>query len=180
MSSPPRPCRYCAKPFQPSRFHPEQTACSSKPCQDQRRAANRSQKLASDAEYREVCRDSARKWRAANKGYWKQYRARNPQSAAQNCDQQRQRDERQRLLDLANNNLASGLKSFDATVWIFEPSQGHLANNNLAPSKVLILQRDPRKPASQAASCKQHPSGLEHPFCPTTEEAIRLPLANSC
>jgi hypothetical protein len=180
MSSPPRPCRYCAKPFQPSRFHPTQAVCSSKPCQDQRRAASRAQQLANDAEYREVCRDSARKWRAANKDYWKQYRARNPQSTAHNRDQQRQRDERQRLLDLANNNLASGLKPFDATVWIVAPSQGHLANNNLAPSKILILQRDPRKPASQAASCKQHPSSLGPPFCPTTEEAPLPPLANSC
>lgn len=179
MSSLPRPCRYCAKSFEPSRFHPSQSACSSKPCQDQRRAARRAQQLASDAEYREVCRDSARKWRAANKDYWKQYRARNPQSTAQNRDQQRQRDERQRLLHLANNNLASGLKSFDATVWIVEPSQVHLANNNLAPSKVLILQREPRKPASQAASCKQHPSGSAPPFGATTEEAP-LPTANSC
>jgi hypothetical protein len=180
MSSPLRLCRYCAKPFRPSRFHPAQAVCSNKACQDQRRAASRAQKLSSDAEYREVCRDSARKWRAGNKDYWKQYRERNPQSAAQNRNQQRQRDERQRLLDLANNNLASGLKSFDATVWIFDPSQGNLANNNLAPSKVVILQRDPRKPAGQAASCKQHPSGLERPFCPTTEEAMPSPLANSC
>lgn len=180
MSSPPRPCRYCAKPFQPSRFHPAQAVCSSKPCQNQRRAANRAEKLANDAEYREVCRDSARKWRAANKDYWKQYRARNPQSAAHNRDRQRQRDDRQRLLDLANNNSASSLKSFDATVWIVAPSQVHLANNNLAPSKVLILQREPRKPTNQAASCKQHPSGSGHPFCPTTEETAPLPLANSC
>jgi hypothetical protein len=180
MSSPLRRCRFCARPFQPSRFHPAQAACSSKPCQDRRRAASRAENLANDAEYREVCRDSARKWRAANPDYWTRYRARNPQSATQNREQQRQRDERQRLLDLANNNLASNLKSFDATVWIFEPSQRHLANNNSAPSKVLILQRDPRKPAGRAASCKQHPSFPEHPFGPTTEEAPPLPLANSC
>jgi hypothetical protein len=56
----------------------------------------------------------------------------------------------------------------------------HLANNNLAPSKVLILQRDPRKPNGQEASCKQHPSSSGPPFCPTTEETAPLPLANSC
>ena len=162
MSSPPRPCRICAKPFQPSRFHPSQTASGDAACQKQRRAESRAKKLAADAEYRDVCRDSARKWRAAHPDYWKQYRARNPEAATRNRERQRQRDERQRLLDLANNNLA--------------------------PTKVVILQRVPRKPAALAASCKQHPSGANTPSCPTTEKERRTapvdptpaPLANSC
>jgi hypothetical protein len=68
-----RCCRFCQRQFKPSRFHPEQTACSDPPCQQQRRG--QSYKLAVDAECRQICRDSARKWRGNHPGYWKRYRS---------------------------------------------------------------------------------------------------------
>jgi hypothetical protein len=106
-----RCCRFCHKPFKPSRVHLEQTACSDKPCQRERRSENRKHKLALDAGYRQVCRDSARKWRANRPGYWKPYRAAKPDAVERNRTQQLQRDVRQRVADLANNNLALDLKS---------------------------------------------------------------------
>ena len=133
----PQCCRFCRKPFQTSRFHPQQTACSHPPCQQQRRRENRQRKLAQDPEYRQVCRDSARKWRAHHPGYWKQYRAAKPQSAERNRSQQRQRDLRRRLSHLANNHSALDLKSSAAGVWWLGPdatARAGLANNNLAPA----------------------------------------------
>ena len=155
-----RCCRFCQRPFEPSRFHPEQTACSNKPCQQRRRGESRKQTLALDAEYREVCRDSARKWRANHPGYWTQYRAVKPESAERNRTRQRQRDLRQRLAGLANNNSALDLKSLVAGVWLLGPVAQDLANNNLAAAQVFILQGSLRKPPLREASCKQHPSGL--------------------
>jgi hypothetical protein len=155
-----RCCRFCQRQFEPSRFHLEQTVCSDKPCQQRRRSENRKQKLALDAEYRQVCRDSARKWRANHPGYWKQYRAAKPESVQRNRTQQQQRDLRQRLTDLANNNSALDLKSSAAGVWLFGPVVKDLANNNLASAQVLILQGSWRKLPLRKASCKQHPSGL--------------------
>jgi hypothetical protein len=108
-------CRFCQREFQTSPFHPGQTACSAKPCQQQRRSQNRNRKLALDPEYRQVCRDSSRKWRANHPGYWKQYRAAKTDAVERNRAQQRQRDMRQRLADLANNNSALDLKSSAAT-----------------------------------------------------------------
>ena len=154
-----RCCRFCQRQFELSRFHPEQTVCSDKPCQRQRRSENRKQKLALDAEYRPVCRDSARKWRANHPGYWKQYRAAKPNAVKGNRTQQQQRDLRQRLTDLANNNLALNLKSCAAGVWLLGPATTDLANNNLAATQVFILQGSPRKPVLREVSCKQHPSG---------------------
>jgi len=168
-----RHCRFCQKPFQPSRYHPEQTACPEPQCQQHRRNHSRQKKLAEDPEYREVCRDSARKWRANNPDYWKQYRARSPESTQRNRERQHQRDERQRLLDLANNNVALDLKPLVASVFVLGPAGVDLANNNLASAKLLILQGPPRKPVKAEASCKQHPSGQTPPFCPTTEESLR-------
>lgn len=156
-----RCCRFCQRLFQPSRFHPEQTTCSLQPCQQRRRNENRNQQLARDAEYRQVCRDSARKWRANHPGYWKQYRARKPDAVERNRTQQQQRDLRQRLAGLANNNPAVNLKSSAASVWLLGPAAEHLANNNLATTQVFILQGSMRKPPPPEASCKQHPSGFE-------------------
>ena len=155
-----RCCRFCQKQFEPSRCHPEQTACSDKLCQQQRRGENRKQKLTLDAEYRQVCRDSARKWRANHRGYWRQYRAAQSASVERNRTQQRQRDLRQQLADLANNNSALDLKHSAAGVWLLGPAAEDLANNNLASVQVFILQGSLRKPPLREASCKQHLSGL--------------------
>ncbi len=155
-----RCCRFCQRQFEPSRFHPEQTVCSDKRCQQLRRGQSRKQKLVLDAEYRQVCRDSARKWRANHAGYWKQYRASKPESSERNRAQQRQRDLRRRLANLANNNSALDLKSSVAGVWLLGPAAEDLANNNLASAQVFILQGALRKPPLREESCKQHPSGV--------------------
>lgn len=154
-----RCCRFCQKQFEPSRFHPEQTVCSDQLCQQQRRSQSRKYKLVRDPEYRVVCRDSARKWRANHPGYWKQYRAAKPESVARNRTQQQKRDLRRRLATLANNNLALDLKASAAGVWLLGPAAEALANNNLASAQVFILQGLMRKQPLPAASCKQHPSG---------------------
>lgn len=155
-----RHCPFCFQPFQPSRCHPQQAVCSRPACQQRRRAANRKQKLMADPEYRQVCRDSARKWRDQHRDYWRQYRAAHPQAVERNCTQQRQRDQRRRLLDLANNNSALNLKSTVAGVWLLGPAAQDLANNNLATAQVFILSGPGRKPPATEASCKQHLSGV--------------------
>ena len=113
-----------------------------------------------DAEYRQVCHDSARKWRSNHPGYWKQYRAAKPDAVERNRTQQQQRDLRQRLADVANNNSALDLKSSAAGVWLLGPVAKDLANNNLAATQVVILQGSLRQPPLRETSCKQHPSGL--------------------
>lgn len=155
-----RCCRFCQRVFEPSRFHPGQTVCSDKLCQQQRRSQSRKRKLVLDPEYRAVCRDSARKWRANHPGYWQQYRAARPQSVARNRTQQRKRDLRRRLADLANNNSALDLKASVRGIWLLGPAAEALANNNLASAQVFILQDPMPQPPSPEASCKQHPSGL--------------------
>lgn len=112
--------------------------CSAAPCQQKRRSQSRQRQLAGDPIYRRVCLDSAQKWRARHPGYWKQYRVVKPQTVEQNRRQQRQRDLRQRLTHLANNNSALDLKSSVSGVWILGPAAEDLANNNLASANVFI------------------------------------------
>jgi hypothetical protein len=122
-----RRCRYCEKIFQPSKYQPQQSVCSETECQKKRRTESRRQKLATDEVYSQVCRDSSRKWRAENPGYWKRYREKNPDSVVRNREQQQRRDRKQRLLDLANNNSALDLKRCAASIWLLNAGVGDFA-----------------------------------------------------
>jgi hypothetical protein len=147
--------------FQPSKYQPEQAVCSSPDCQRQRRADYHRNKVATDPEYAESCRESARKWRKLKPGYWKQYRDAHPDSAGRNRQQQTSRDRRQKLLRLANNTSASELSPCPATVWVIGTELRDLANNNLAAAQVWVLQGLSSPPGSAAASCKQQRSGVD-------------------
>jgi hypothetical protein len=133
--------------------------CSGPECRRRRRADYHRNKIASDPEYREVCRDSPRKWRSRNPGYWKQYRQKNPASAERNRQQQQRRDRKRRLYHLANNTSALDLKHSAAQVWLVGPGAARLANNNSAPAQVWVIEALPPRAVPPAPSCKQHPSG---------------------
>ena len=104
--------------------------------------------------------DSSQKWREAHPGYWKQYRQHHPEQAERNRQRQQRRDQKRRVVNLANNNLALDLKSSAAEVWLFGPAAKHLANNNLAACQVMIFQSPALPVPAPSASCQQHPSGL--------------------
>src|SRR5580704_4534172 len=125
-----RQCRYCQHSFQPSKFQPRQTVCSEPVCQRQRRADYHREKIASDTEYREGCRDSPRKWRARNPDYWKQCRDKNPSATERN----------RQLRNLANNTSAFDLKHCAAQIWLVGSGAASLANNNSAPAQVWVIE----------------------------------------
>jgi hypothetical protein len=123
-----RRCRYCQKSFPPSKFQPRQAVCSEAVCQRKRRAEYHRRKIAVDPEYREVTRDSPRKWRTRNPDYWKRYRKEHPKAVERNRQQQKLRDRRQRLRNLANNTSALDLKHSAAAVWLVGAGAEYLAS----------------------------------------------------
>ena len=145
-----RACRFCQCPLHPSRFHPEQAVCEAAECQQRRRREYHRHKVAADSVYRQVCNDSSQKWRAENRGYWKQYRQAHPDQAEQNRVLQQTRDQKRRVRNLANNNLALDLKSCAAGVWLFGPAAAHLANNTLATTQVFIVEGLSQRPRNLA------------------------------
>ena len=154
-----RRCRYCEKTFQPSKYQPQQTVCSESVCQKRRRTEYRQQKLKTDEEYRQVCRDSSRKWRSENPDYWKRYREKHLEAVAQNREKQQGRDGKQRLLDLANNTSVLDLKRSAAAVWLLNGEAADLANNNSVSGKVFVIEALPRRQGPGRESCKQQPAG---------------------
>jgi len=154
-----RRCRYCQKLFQPSKFQPRQTVCAETDCQRRRRTDYHKEKIASDPEYREGCRDSPRKWRARNPDYWKQYRLKHPAGVEHNRRQQKLRDRKRKLCNLANNTSALDLKHSVADVWLIGPGAEHLANNNSASAQVWVIEALAPRRVPVLPSCKQQPSG---------------------
>lgn len=102
-----RRCRYCRQSFQPNRYDPQQQVCNRAACQRQRRSEYHRQKITVDPVYHQVCLESPQKWRKAHPDYWKKYRRDHPEQVERNRRQQRLRDGKQRLENLANNTLAS-------------------------------------------------------------------------
>ena len=145
-----RPCRFCQCSFRPSRFHPEQTVCAASEGQRRRRREYHRHHVAADSVYRQVCNDSSQQWRAENPGYWKRYRQTHPDTTARNRTLQQTRDQKRRVRDLANNNLALDLKSCAAGVWLFGPAASHLANNTLATTQVFIVEGLSQRPRNLA------------------------------
>lgn len=129
-------CLYCKKRFEPSRYHPNQTVCSSTECQRRRRTEYHRRKLREDPEYREQCSLSRQKWREAHPGYMKRY-------LRKRCRMSRPLE---RLLDLARTNRVVDLKATEATILLIYPKQAPgdkstfgMKKNILAHAKIVVL-----------------------------------------
>jgi len=135
-----RQCPYCHQSFVPSAFHPQQRICSRDACQRQRRREYHRAKVATDPEYRQVCRDSRQKWRACHPDYQKQYREGHPAYVEANRKRQRSRDARLRLAGLVKNTLAFDLRRWPGELWLLGPPTPPLVKNNLAFSELTVFQ----------------------------------------
>jgi hypothetical protein len=133
-------CCYCGKTFKPSLYHPKQKACDSAECQRRRKREYRCRKLAMDAEYRQTCADSRKKWRDRHPDYTKQYRMNNEASVKRNRQLQQGRNARRKLHMIAKNTLATDIRHSFAKVWTIHHDSGVIAKNILAFPQVLILQ----------------------------------------
>jgi len=126
----------------------EQSVCSQRECQRRRRAECHRRRIATDAEYADVVRDSRRKWREAHPGCQKTYRQAHPAAVERNRQLQRRRDEQRRVQFLVKNNLALDLKRCTAEAWLVGPVARDLVKNNLASCQMFIFQ--PLAPAATA------------------------------
>lgn len=156
-----RRCVYCEQIFVPSKFQPGQLVCSEPECQRRRRADHHRRKIEADPEYRQVSRDSSRKWRSQNPDYWRRYRQLHPDAAERNRQQQHVRDQKRRLRRLANNNSAFDLKHSAAAIWLVGAELQDLANNNSAQAQVWVLEALPPRKPPVPESCKQQRPGVQ-------------------
>jgi hypothetical protein len=85
-------CLSCKKPFH---AHPAvrlQQYCRNPECQKTRKRNWQKEKLSRDSDYRANQAEAQRQWRNRNKGYWREYRRRNPAYTERNRIRQRERN----------------------------------------------------------------------------------------
>ena len=86
----------CGVLFTPCPQVPGQTYCSRKACQQARKNEWNQKKLVINPAYREERQADHECWVKNNPNYWKDYRARSPDYAQKNRDQQRIRNQKRR------------------------------------------------------------------------------------
>jgi len=85
-------CAHCNRKFVANPRQNNQQYCSRSECQRARKRKWQRGKLAKDSDYRENQAAAQKEWCDRNKGYWKEYRRRNPAYAERNRQQQRKRN----------------------------------------------------------------------------------------
>jgi hypothetical protein len=73
---------------------PNQTYCSRRECQQERRRGWQHRKIHEDPDYRANQTQAQRLWRDQHPEYWRDYRARNPEYVERNRQQQQDRNQR--------------------------------------------------------------------------------------
>lgn len=116
-------CMCCGQPFPPRPQVPDQTYCSSPPCQRERRQAWQRKKLQDDRFYRENQQDAQRAWRGRNPDYSHNYRAANPQYVEKNRNQQRSKPPLAHKSDLAKMDPSIWPTALPAGVYRVRPLQ---------------------------------------------------------
>ena len=107
----------CGRLFEPSPKNKNQKYCSKKQCQRARKAKWQREKMASDEDYRKNQIDAQKRWAAKKKGYWKEYRASNPEYEKRNREKQKERDRSKRTKRDSKSDASIGgdLAKMDAS-----------------------------------------------------------------
>ena len=85
-------CVCCKRKFVPNPRLCNQQYCSRSECQRARKRKWQREKLAKDSAYRDNQAAAQREWCSRNKGYWRDYRRRNPVYTERNRIGQRERN----------------------------------------------------------------------------------------
>ena len=99
-------CRSCGELFQIRAQNPNQTHCSKKSCQSERRRLWQKNKLKTDPDYRENQKSAQQAWQERNKQYWQKYREEHPSYTEQNRILQRRRNRKQGADEIAKMDVS--------------------------------------------------------------------------
>ena len=89
-----RRCLACRRLFRPCPQVKEQRYCSNRECQKERKRRWHRKKLLDDPDYVQNRREAQRRWREANRDYWRRYRSAHPDCVERNRERQRERNKR--------------------------------------------------------------------------------------
>ena len=135
-------CELCGIVFERLR-NPNQSYCSGKECQRERKNRWRRAKLKDDSDYHTNQKQANKRWQSRNQDYWRNYRASHPDYVLSNQEAQRLRDKNHRA-------HASHLAKSDAlpeknlvgsgSYWLI-PIDADLAKSDALPLKIDLITR---------------------------------------
>jgi hypothetical protein len=132
-------CACCKREFIPRPAVRNQQYCGDPECQKTRKRKWQREKLAKDSAYRDNQASAQREWCSRNKGYWREYRRRNPTYTERNRIGQRERNRLRRSVPGIAKMDASGAKNIISSGrYRLVP----LCNGVIAKMDALIVQID--------------------------------------
>ena len=135
-------CASCGRRFRPNSRVKEQRYCGDPACQRERRRRWKWDKRRADGDYRLNQAVAQRAWAEANADYWRHWRQQHPDYVERNRLQQRERDRRRRVDDLAKRNASAPVSSVPSGTYRLEPvTAGDLAKRNALTVKIIVLSR---------------------------------------
>jgi hypothetical protein len=100
-------CAACGKRFQPRPQVKNQTYCSAQACQRERRRRGQQNTRQIDPDYRVSDTEYNKDWASRNPEYFKNYREDNPEYAERNRLAQQRRNQNQRQIKIAKENVSA-------------------------------------------------------------------------
>lgn len=127
--------------------------CGRKACQGVRKRRWQQQKMTTDPCYKDNQKDAQKKWRAANPGYWRNYRREHTTYCERNRLLQKNRDACRRARHLAKMDALENLNHIKpAGYYYIASTPSDLANMDASIQKVLLI---PEGYKNIASSCKK-------------------------
>ena len=93
-----RICVHCKRHFKSSKYHHNQNYCNNKECQKARKALWQKDKIQKDPSYRANQKDATHCWLDKNSSYYREYRKKHQNYAAENRKKSRERYQSLRYL----------------------------------------------------------------------------------
>jgi hypothetical protein len=133
-------CVVCHQSFQPYPQVPNQSYCSARECQRERRRRWQRDKLQTDSDYRDNQSRAQRAWMDRNPDYWREYREAHPDYVERNRDQQRVRAAPSQNPDVAKMDALAPPPPFPSGIYHLRPADmPYLAKMDACTVKITVL-----------------------------------------
>jgi hypothetical protein len=129
----------CRRLFSPNPHVKNHRYCNRKECQSVRKRKWQRQKMKNDPDYRDNQRDAQKCWMEENRDYWRRYRDRHPEYVKLNRLQQRERDRRRHMPDLAKMDASDEISYVKPGSYYLIPAKGNLAKMDTSSRKYFLI-----------------------------------------
>jgi hypothetical protein len=146
-------CKACGHGFRPHPQVKNQTYCSAKACQRERRRRWHQERRQNDPDYRDNQSRAHKEWLKNHPKYWSQYRETNPSYAERNREQQHRRNRQRQASSIAKMDVSTQVVPLPSGRYQLTPiSAEGIAKMDSWLVELVVVTRDS---ADLADDCKE-------------------------